>query len=65
MIATSYCSGPKPAVITNQDKLKATVTGLVEGVYQFRLNVTDDGGLAATDDIFLTVARSKSICTGQ
>uniref|UniRef100_A0A9J2PBU3 PKD/Chitinase domain-containing protein n=1 Tax=Ascaris lumbricoides TaxID=6252 RepID=A0A9J2PBU3_ASCLU len=51
-------SGPNEVMIVNGDKSKCTVSGFEEGVYQFRLNVTDDGGLTATDDTFVTVVRS-------
>ncbi|KHN80568.1 Dyslexia-associated protein -like protein [Toxocara canis] len=53
-------SGPNQVVIVNGDKSKCTISGFEEGIYQFRLNVTDDGGLSATDDTFVIVIRSKN-----
>uniref|UniRef100_A0A914DX77 PKD/Chitinase domain-containing protein n=1 Tax=Acrobeloides nanus TaxID=290746 RepID=A0A914DX77_9BILA len=57
----SQIDGPSTATIINGDNVKATVADLKEGLYQFRFNVTDDGGLQASDDLFLTVARSKNL----
>lgn len=57
----SQIDGPSTATIINEDNVKATVADLKEGLYQFRFNVTDDGGLQASDDLFLTVARSKNL----
>ena len=45
-------SGPSSYTITNAASPGTTVTGLVQGVYQFRLTVTDNNG--ATD---LTLCR--------
>lgn len=54
----SQIDGPSTASIINGENVKATVSDLKEGTYRFRFNVTDDGGLQASDDLFLTVARS-------
>ncbi|MEO1053269.1 MAG: PKD domain-containing protein [Bacteroidota bacterium] len=47
-------SGPA-ASISNANNATATATGLVEGVYTFRLTVTDDAGGTDTDDKVVTV----------
>lgn len=61
MIIIYYFSGPSQALIVNQDKSKATVSALIVGIYRFRFNVTDDGGLSASADIFINVTQSKLI----
>lgn len=53
---TSYTwtkiSGPD-VIIVNAAAVQTGVTGLVQGVYQFELNVTDAGGLFSTDTIII------------
>jgi hypothetical protein len=41
-------SGPSNATLTNAASLTATATGLVVGIYSFRLTVTDDDGASAS-----------------
>ncbi len=48
-------SGPAPGAITDVNSASTSVTGLVEGVYQFQLNVTDNNGATDTDDMIVTV----------
>lgn len=43
------------AVITTPNLPVTKVTGLVQGVYRFRLTVTDDKGATAFDDVYVTV----------
>lgn len=45
--------------IVNRDKSKCTLSGFQEGIYCFRLNVTDDGGLWGSDDAYIIFIRSK------
>ncbi|KHJ83100.1 hypothetical protein OESDEN_17203 [Oesophagostomum dentatum] len=52
--------GPAKALLVNADKAKATVSGLIEGEYQFMLTVVDDGGLNASAVSFISVERSKN-----
>ncbi len=47
-------SGPT-AVLTNPTSSSSSIGSLVEGTYLFRLTVTDNGGLSATDDITINV----------
>lgn len=47
-------SGPA-ATITNASNASTSVTGLVQGVYQFKLQVTDNGGLTGSDIMTVTV----------
>jgi hypothetical protein len=42
-------SGPSTYIFVNAASPLTDVTGLAEGVYQFQLQVTDDGGAVATD----------------
>lgn len=48
-------SGPLTYTITNPNNVSTTITGLVNGVYVFRLTVTDNDGATDTDDIQITV----------
>jgi predicted esterase len=48
-------SGPNTATITNETDANTNVTGVVEGVYWFRLTVTDNDGTRASDAIKITV----------
>ena len=48
-------SGPAAGTITNPDSATTTVTGLVQGIYKFELNVTDDGGAIGSDTMQVTV----------
>jgi hypothetical protein len=51
----SWVNGPATYSITNTGAVSTTVTGLGQGIYTFRLQVTDDDGATATDDIVITV----------
>jgi Right handed beta helix region/Secretion system C-terminal sorting domain len=49
-------SGPNVGVINNPNASFTSVTGLsLQGVYEFLLTVTDNGGLTATDTLVLNV----------
>src|SRR5215204_2381658 len=56
----SKVSGPAGGTITSAASASTTVTGLVQGIYTFRLTVTDNGGATASDDILVTVNTSTS-----
>ena len=47
-------SGPA-ATITSAGSASTTVTGLVAGIYQFQITVTDNSGATATDIVTVTV----------
>lgn len=47
--------GGPSATLTNTTTTDLSVSNLVEGVYTFRLEGTDDGGLTAFDDVKVTV----------
>jgi hypothetical protein len=51
----AYVSGPATFSITNANSVATTITGLVQGVYVFRLTVRDDNNATAADDIRVTV----------
>jgi hypothetical protein len=53
--AWSYVSGPVVYTITSPSAASTTITGLIAGVYVFRLTVTDDDGATGTDDVQITV----------
>lgn len=48
-------SGPNTATRSGQTTATLTASGLVQGVYVFRLTVTDNSGLTASDDAIVTV----------
>lgn len=48
-------SGPNTPTITTPTNVNTSVTGLIQGVYVFRLQVTDGPGLSNTDDVQITV----------
>ncbi|RYZ42995.1 MAG: T9SS type A sorting domain-containing protein, partial [Sphingobacteriales bacterium] len=50
----SRVSGPAQFTIARADNAVTEINGLVQGVYVFRLTVTDDKGLTHTDDITIT-----------
>ena len=53
--AWTKISGPSAANIQTNNSAISQLTGLVEGVYQFELTVTDMGGLSARDTVKITV----------
>ena len=48
-------SGPASGTITNSSSATTTVTGMMQGTYQFQLQVTDNSGATALDVIQVTV----------
>ncbi|WP_291907133.1 PKD domain-containing protein [Chitinophaga sp. CB10] len=56
--AWSQTAGPNTATLTGAASAKATASGLVKGVYTFRLTVKDNGGLTATDEVQITVQQA-------
>lgn len=49
-------SGPNAPTITTPAALSTTVTGLVQGTYEFRLRAIDSGGSSGSDRMIVTVA---------
>lgn len=48
-------AGPAAGNLTNATSATANASGLVQGVYQYRLRVTDNGGATASDTVQVTV----------
>ncbi len=48
-------SGPATGTLTNTTSAQASVSGLMQGVYQYQLQVTDNGGATAKDTVVVTV----------
>lgn len=53
--AWSKIAGPTQGTIANAASASTTASGLVEGVYQFQLKVTDNAGKTSTDTLQVTV----------
>ena len=51
----SKISGPSQYAISSPSTASTTVAGLAQGIYVFRLTVTDNAGATATDDVQVTV----------
>ena len=49
-------SGPSTGKIVNPSSPRTDVSGLVQGIYQFELKVTDNNGATGVDDVQITVA---------
>jgi hypothetical protein len=53
-------SGPSTATVSGAASTVLTASGLVAGTYVFRLKVTDNGGLTATDDVSVIVQNAAT-----
>ncbi|MBN2485597.1 MAG: discoidin domain-containing protein [Bacteroidales bacterium] len=51
----SQVSGPNTAALTNATTNILTACGLIQGIYSFRLTVTDNDNLTGSDDVTVTV----------
>ncbi len=51
----SQLSGPSAGAIGNSGSASTTVSGLIQGTYQFVLQVTDNGGASGLDTVQVTV----------
>lgn len=54
--AWTKTGGPAGGNISSPSSASTTITGLVVGVYTYRLTVTDSDGATSTDDVTVTVA---------
>ncbi|MFT3980392.1 MAG: PKD domain-containing protein [Ferruginibacter sp.] len=54
-------SGPAAGNLLNPDLAVASLNGLVQGVYQYVLTVTDNGGATATDTVQVTVNAAANV----
>ena len=61
--AWTQVSGPNPAILTGAATAQASVAGLVPGTYVFRLTVTDNHAVQASDDVSV-VALANPIING-
>lgn len=48
-------SGPEPIVMSDEDKSKLQVSGLIVGLYKFKLTVTDKNNVNVSDEVTVTV----------
>jgi hypothetical protein len=56
----SQVSGPSTATLSGASTANLTASALLQGAYIFRLTVTDNSGLSATDDAIVNVAAAAS-----
>lgn len=61
--AWSKVSGPAAGTMTNATSATMSLTGLTQGVYQYQLQVTDNAGATATDNVQVTV--NAAVVTNQ
>jgi hypothetical protein len=54
----SKLSGPSSFIIVNPNAAATKVKSLIEGIYEFELKVTDNGGLSGKDRLIVTVLPS-------
>lgn len=54
-------SGPSTFTITNAASATTTVTGLVQGIYQFQLKVIDNAGATGLDTVQITVNAASNL----
>src|SRR6185312_14625575 len=54
-------SGPTAYKIVNATSPVTDVTGLIQGIYQFELKVTDNSGATAKDTVMITVNAAQNI----
>lgn len=54
-------SGPSGGTIGTPANTKTIISSLTEGVYTFRLEVTDDKGAKASDDVIITVNAAPNV----
>ncbi|RYY51201.1 MAG: tandem-95 repeat protein [Chitinophagaceae bacterium] len=54
-------SGPVAGTLTNSTVANANIAGLVQGVYQYRVRVTDNLGATASDTVIVTVNAAANI----
>ncbi len=62
--AWTQVAGPGTATITSATAAAATVSSLTQGVYTFRLTVTDDDGGTAQDMVQVTLASPLIVAAG-
>jgi len=58
--AWTKLSGPTGGTITSPSSATTGITSLVQGVYTYRLTVTDDSSATATDDVVISVSPAQS-----
>lgn len=54
-------AGPSAGTLTNATSAVASLSGLVQGVYQYRLRVTDNAGATASDTVQVTVNPAPNV----
>ncbi|MGF2412649.1 MAG: PKD domain-containing protein [Ferruginibacter sp.] len=54
-------AGPTAGIITNANTAFTTVTGLIQGMYQFELRVTDNSGAIGKDTMQVTVNPAPNV----
>jgi hypothetical protein len=60
----SKITGPAQFILNNPQQAITTLKNLVEGLYSFRLSVTDNNGITADDTIYIQVNQPPPFGTG-
>ncbi|NJN28656.1 MAG: hypothetical protein HC819_23105, partial [Cyclobacteriaceae bacterium] len=60
-IAWTQVSGPNTAKFSGANTLSLIASGLIAGSYTFRLTVTDNGNISASDDMVLKVNAASNV----
>jgi hypothetical protein len=55
-------TGPNQSAIGNSSLVSSSVNNLIEGIYQFELKVTDNGGLSAKDTVQIIANNVSNSC---
>src|SRR4030095_16808132 len=55
-------AGPNQSAISDSSRVSSSVNSLIQGIYQFELKVTDNGGLSAKDTVQIIVNAVNNSC---
>ncbi|MEO8765341.1 MAG: PA14 domain-containing protein [Ginsengibacter sp.] len=59
--AWTKIAGPSAGTIADENSASTSITGLLKGIYQYKLKVTDNNGAAGLDTITITVNAAANV----